>query len=116
MSGVIDWGAWHPEGVPGTDLVHLHATDLGLRMHKELGEVWLLRPWRSSAFLQLTAGYWESLGISPSREVLDAIGIAWWASRVPYISALSGAAKNPAWVARNVRSVLEAVLAEDRAS
>lgn len=108
LRGVIDWAAWHPEGVPGTDLVHLHATDLGFRMRKELGEVWLTRPWRSALFRQLTAGYWEALGLSPSREVLDAIGTAWWASRLPHV--LFGAAKNPAWVARNVRSVLETAL------
>src|SRR5262249_7434707 len=40
LSGVIDWDAWHPSGVAGTDLLHLVATEERRRARRGLGAHW----------------------------------------------------------------------------
>ena len=51
LTGVLDWDAWHPAAVPGTDLLHLVATEQAHRTRHSLGSVWMVTtfPWGSTA-------------------------------------------------------------------
>ena len=107
LSGVVDWDGWRAAGVPGTDLVHLFATDHA--PGRRIGDVWAARPWRSERFRSLTAAYWERVGIDPDQRLLDAVGAAWWASRIPEV--LLGEperVQDPRWAGPNVEAVLAA--------
>src|SRR5438093_11880125 len=48
LRGLVDWDAWHPAAVPGTDLLHLLAMEEVVLSGRSLGEVWLRRPWESA--------------------------------------------------------------------
>ncbi len=78
LAGVVDWDAWHPSGVPGTDLLHLVASAHVFSTRKSFGELMRERPWELPLFTDAARGYWHELGIAPTRETLEAIGIAWW--------------------------------------
>ncbi len=107
LTGVVDWDAWHPSGVPGTDLLHLVASARAFATRQSFGEVMRERPWERPSFTAATAGYWRELGIEPTRETLEAIGIAWWTmhtkanlQRHPHMVADEG------WLKRTVESLL----------
>jgi hypothetical protein len=107
LSGVVDWDAAHPEGVPGADLLQLVATELRRAAHLALGPVFLTRPWRSAEFRDAGAVYWPALGISPGDEVLDAIGLAWWATEVHgTLARLPHRAEDEGWLETNVDQVI----------
>jgi aminoglycoside phosphotransferase (APT) family kinase protein len=79
LSGVVDWDAWHPAGVPGTDLVHLTAMEH--YRGPTFAEILTLRPWKTRAFRGAAARYWQAMGVRATDDVLDAVGIAWWATQ-----------------------------------
>ena len=107
LTGVVDWDNWHTAAVPGTDLLHLMTTDRALRTRREMGEVFMGRPWRSPAFRSLSASYWEAFELRPDSEVLDAVGVAWWASEIGHALKLApGQARDQRWVALNVEAIL----------
>ena len=110
LAGVIDWDAWHPRGVPGTDLLHCLATDLAHASGRELGSVWLEAPWRSARYQRVMTPYWSALDVWPDAATLQAVGIAWWAGYVAHSLAcdpqLVGDAR---WAAANVDAVLSAL-------
>jgi phosphotransferase family enzyme len=111
LVGVIDWDAIHPRGVPGSDLVQLVGTDARRRAHQHLGEAFLGRPWRSTAFRRATARYWPAVGTAAVPALLDAAGIAWWASEVHHtLVRLPHRAADERWIATNVDAVLTALL------
>ncbi|MEO8686689.1 MAG: aminoglycoside phosphotransferase family protein [Solirubrobacteraceae bacterium] len=78
LTGVVDWDAWHPSGVPGTDLLHLVASAYAVATRQSFGELMRERPWELSLFTAAAKDYWNELCIAPTRETLEAIGIAWW--------------------------------------
>jgi len=84
LTGVLDWDAWHPAAVPGTDLLHLVATEEAHRTHRSLGSVWMDRPWLGEVYRRLGQEYWRSLRVRPRPEELEAVGIAWWASTLSF--------------------------------
>ena len=105
LRGVVDWDAWHPSGVPGTDLVHLLGTAEGAR--GSLGGRFARRFWLGEGFRSASAPYWEAVGVSPGPEVLDAIGVAWWVGQIAAnLERLPHLAASDAWMDANVRSVL----------
>ncbi|HEX2105790.1 MAG TPA: hypothetical protein VHF51_19210, partial [Solirubrobacteraceae bacterium] len=107
LTGIVDWDAAHPAGVPGADLVQLHGADARRRAHRPLGAAVLARPWRSRAFSAATAAYWDAVGLAPDPDVLDLAGIAWWATEVHHtLVRLPHRAADAAWVAANVDAVL----------
>jgi hypothetical protein len=111
LTGVIDWDAWHPAAVPGTDLLHLLARKERWRGSGGLGESWLRRPWRSETFHGATTDYWKALGIRPHRETLIAVGVAWWAGQVAVnVTRLPHLSRNESWVSTNVDAVIEALM------
>jgi len=115
LRGVVDWDNWHPAGTPGADLLHLVAMDRRSRIRRELGELWLDRPWASAAFLEATRPYWAKLGIPCTEDVGWLAALGWWAAQVT--AALRRGrrpADDPAWVARNVDNVA-AALGRERA-
>ncbi|MGH2698541.1 MAG: phosphotransferase, partial [Actinomycetota bacterium] len=59
LSGVIDWDAWHPAAVAGTDLLHFLVVEQALRSQRGLGEFWGRRPWSSEEFGAASALYWR---------------------------------------------------------
>jgi hypothetical protein len=107
LTGVVDWDAWHPSGVPGTDLLHLVASAHAFATRQSFGELMRERPWERALFRSAATGYWARLGIDPTRETLEAIGIAWWTmhtkanlQRHPHMVA------DERWLRRTVESLL----------
>jgi hypothetical protein len=110
LTGVVDWDAWDAAGVPGTDLLHLVATEEAHRTRRSLGAVWLDRPWRGEIYRRWCAEYWRALRVKPGANELDAIGIAWWASHVSTaLTRLPELSRDQMWVNRNVEGVLDAL-------
>jgi hypothetical protein len=109
LSGVVDWDAWHPAAVPGTDLLHLVAMEEMVGRGRSLGEVWLERPWTRPAFRAATARYWRELGITLDPEILEAVGWGWWANQVAWgLVRLPELADDEQWLDRNVHVVMNA--------
>jgi aminoglycoside phosphotransferase (APT) family kinase protein len=110
LAGIVDWDAWHPRGVPGTDLLHCLAIDTAHASGRELGSVWVDAPWRSSHFQRIATPYWAALDIWPNAATLQAVGIAWWAGYVAHSLAcdpqLVGDAR---WTGANIDAVLSAL-------
>jgi aminoglycoside phosphotransferase (APT) family kinase protein len=110
LTGMVDWDAWHPRAAPGTDLLHLVATDLRYRAGRSFGSAILARPWRSRAFASASDRYWRNLGVRPDAEVLDGVGIAWWAGQVANsIGRIPELIEDGPWVRENVERVLAAI-------
>jgi hypothetical protein len=110
LSGVVDWDGWDADGVPGADVLHLFGTDRALESGRELGEVWLERPWSSGDFRSFSATYWSALGVEPADGLLRLAGIAWWASAVAgTLARAPHRADDERWVAANVDRVLERI-------
>ena len=107
LSGLVDWDAAHPAAVPGTDLLQLVATDFRRKAHHALGPAFLARPWRLREFGDAAARYWSSVGIRPDDDLLDVVGIAWWATEVHgTLARLPHRASDERWVETNVDRVL----------
>jgi aminoglycoside phosphotransferase len=111
LSGLVDWDSWHEDGVPGTDPLNLVAVQMQVAARREIGEIWLERPWRSSSFTDVMTGYWEAFGVRPTPEALDALGLAWWAARMaailsrnPNVLAVDG------WARQNIDRVVSAAM------
>ena len=110
LSGVVDWDAWHPSGVPGADLLYAVVAEQWMQSRRRLGEIWLSRPWRSQAFSEVATPYWRHRNIEPTPAVLDAVGLSAWASQVATSLARSPQlASSPRWTHNNVVSVVEGV-------
>jgi len=108
LTGVIDWDAVHPSGVPGADLVQLLATDARRRAHRSLGEAFVSLPWRAEGFRRATAPYWAQVDMAPQPAVLEVAGIAWWATEIHHtLVRLPHRARDEQWVTGNVDGVLE---------
>jgi hypothetical protein len=107
LSGLVDWDAAHPEAVPGADVLQLVATELRRAGRRALGPAFLARPWRLLEVRQATARYWSALGIRADDHVLDAVGVAWWATEVHgTLARLPHRAADERWVELNVDRVL----------
>ncbi|MEO8229721.1 MAG: phosphotransferase [Chloroflexota bacterium] len=110
LSGIIDWDAAHPAGVPGSDLVQLVATELRGRRRHSLGAAFVARPWDSAEFRVAGADYWPVIGIEPSPRLNELAGLAWWAAEVNgTTSRLPHRATDEHWLASNVDPVLSAL-------
>ena len=110
LTGLVDWDAAHPAGVPGADLVQLVGTETRRRAHEALGTAVGSRPWRRAGFSQAASAYWPALGIRPDDDVLEIAGIAWWAAEVHgTITRLPHRAVDQAWLETNVDGVLSAL-------
>jgi hypothetical protein len=106
LQGVVDWDNWHPAGMPGADLLHLFAMARRSRSRLEVGELWLERPWRATAFRDATRTYWAGLGMPFTEELGWLAAVAWWAAQVS--AALRRGRQpgsDPMWVERNVDNV-----------
>ena len=110
LTGLVDWDAAQPGGVPGADLVQLLGTEARRRAHQALGPAVATRPWRRPGFLDAARAYWPALGLRPDDEVLEAAGIAWWAAEVHgTITRLPHRAADRAWLETNVDLALSAL-------
>lgn len=111
LSGVIDWDAAHPAGVPGADLVQLFGTEARRRHGLSLGAGFLARPWRSGAFRSLSADYWRALDVRGDETLVELAAAAWWAAAVHgTLARLPHRADDESWVVANVDPVLSALL------
>lgn len=110
LTGVLDWDGWRADGVPGTDLLHLVATDDRLRSRRPLGAVFQDRPWEWPTLRQADSTYWRALGLDPTPQQRRAVGMAWWAAQVVGdLVRTPGLAENHRWVQQNVLDVLAAL-------
>ncbi len=108
ISGIIDWDAWHPAALPGTDLLQLHATEERMATRRSLGRMWATRPWDSSDFRALTAPYWTRVGVRLDDDYGDLLGLAWWATEMAGTMLRSGRpTRDEQWVRENIEVVLE---------
>ena len=107
LGGVIDWDSWHPSGVPGTDLLHLHLSQARQEHRADLGSLWLEKPWRSERFTSIAGPYWSTLGFKPTAADLDAVGIAWWVGWLHHaITRHERLLTDTRWLDANLHSVL----------
>jgi aminoglycoside phosphotransferase (APT) family kinase protein len=107
LSGVVDWDAWHPASLPGTDLLHLVASSRAFATRRSFGELMAERPWEDALFARAADRYWRGLGIDPACEVLEAVGAAWWAATTrANVQRHPGTAHDPRWLARSVDTLL----------
>jgi hypothetical protein len=110
LSGVVDWDNWAPDGAPGADILHLYGTDLALRSRRELGEIWIKRPWSSEEFRTFSATYWSSFDAAPTGEVLLLAAIAWWAAAIAgTLERVPTRSHDERWLVTNVDRVVELV-------
>jgi hypothetical protein len=110
LTGVVDWDGWHAAAAPGTDLLHLLGMEGALRSRRQVGELWLERPWNSQAFERLSDEYWRSLSVRPDAQTLEAVGIGWWAGQVAHsLSRDPSLARDRRWTGANVDAVLTAL-------
>lgn len=107
LTGVIDWDAWHSEGVPGCDLMYLGVMDRARRTGRSSGRVWSDRPWRLPILRQAFTGYWSRLSLAPGEDVLEAAAVAGWAAQVAStLHRTPDLASTPRWFLRNVEPML----------
>lgn len=110
LTGVVDWDGWHASAAPGTDLLHMQAMEGALRSRRQVGEVWLERPWESQSFGRLSRDYWRAFNLRPDAETLEAVGLACWAGQVAHSLGRDPAlAQDRRWTAANVDAVLAAL-------
>ena len=108
LSGVVDWDAWEPDGVPLADVLHLFGTELALSTRRSLGEVWVTMPWGSEAFRGFSAPYRSAFEDAESPERLLLAGIAWWAAAVAgTLARAPQRAGDDRWVSANVDQIME---------
>jgi hypothetical protein len=107
LTGVVDWDAWHPSAVPGTDLLHLVAAARAFAAFKTFAELLADRPWQDNLFAAAGRDYWPALGVAPGDEELEAVAVAWWAAQThSRLRRQPTDAADPLWVSRNVEPVL----------
>jgi hypothetical protein len=110
LSGVIDWGSWRPDALPGVDLLQLFAGAQRRQRREPLGRTWLRRPWSEGAFRAASEPYWDALGIAPDAGYLETVGIAWWAAEVAgTLERIPERRRDARWHAANVAPVLDAI-------
>lgn len=110
LAGVVDWEAWQLAGPPGADLLQLHTAADRLRRREGIGPTWLRRPWREPWYLDVTARYWRTLGLTPDEQYLDAVAVAWWAAEVAgTLTRVPCRRHDASWVAAHVTPVLAAL-------
>jgi len=107
LSGLVDWDAWHPRSVPGTDLLQLLVTFERHRRGVSLGEAWIEQPWRRGPSAGPLRAQLRKFGVPASDD--DVVGLAWWAGEAAGTLSRSPAlGEDVAWVSRNIDPVLPA--------
>ncbi len=110
LCGVIDWDASDPAAVPGSDLLQLVAGEIRRRARASLGTAFLMQPWRTDLFTKVAAPYWSEIELEPTPQLLDLVGIAWWATEAHgTLARLPHRAADRGWVESNVEAVLSAL-------
>jgi hypothetical protein len=108
LTGIVDWDAAHPAGVPGADLVQLVGSDWRRRRRRPLGGAVLERSWLRRVGDRDAAAYWAAVGLRPTDDLLDVAVAAWWASEVHHtVLRFPRRASDAAWLAANVGAVLD---------
>lgn len=103
LSGVIDWDTWHPSALPGVDLLQLHAMRRRHQTGEEIGALWSSGFWRSPEFQETTREYWRVLRMEPTAELLEGIGLDWWAGQLFKRQSFTA---RPGWIEDNIDRVL----------
>jgi hypothetical protein len=112
LSGLVDWDAADRGAAPGADLLQLIATEFRRRSHRALGPAFLARPWRLPEYADATARYWPAVGVHPDDDLLDVVGIAWWAAEVRgTVTRLPHRIDDDRWVETNLDLVLADLVA-----
>lgn len=111
LTGLVDWDSRHEDGTPETDLLNVVAVETEVAKRRELGEIWLERPWRCPMFAEMMTGDWGAFSVRPTPEVLDAVGLAWRAARMPAILSRSPKILDvEGWAQRNTECVVSTAL------
>ena len=104
LTGVVDWDSWEPAGVPGTDLIHLHAERVRRKIGMSYWDMVMTSFWRQDPVMSSVVGYLKGRRLPHHNQLLDVIGHAWW------LTTAAGAlhrsptlAKNQQWMSKNVQ-------------
>lgn len=110
LSGVVDWDAAGPGGLPLVDLIHL----LTMTRHRPEDEDWgptlvqSVLPWAARADDALVAGYAARTGLTFSPERLRLLVLAYWLGFVAYqLRTHPFRRTQQHWLERNVDYVVE---------
>jgi hypothetical protein len=110
LSGVIDWDGWHARAVAGVDPFHLVGMDLAVRDRRELGAIWIERPWRGDLFRSALLPYWRALGLEPTLGQLEGVAVAWWLGHLAAtLTRNPNRVEDDPWMQANVWLVLDAI-------
>jgi hypothetical protein len=110
LTGVVDWDGWHPRAVAGIDAFHLVGMDLAVRSRREVGAIWVERPWRTDPFRAALLPYWHALGLDPTPEQLEGVAVAWWLGHLgATLTRNPDRVEDDPWMEPNVWDVLDAI-------
>jgi aminoglycoside phosphotransferase (APT) family kinase protein len=108
LTGVVDWDAWHPSGVPGADLLQLLGSERRVAARGDLGVVWRSQLWREPDAIEILARYGSRTGLRGGDPF--ALALSWWACEVAgNFRRAPHRAADERWLARNVHAVLDDV-------
>jgi aminoglycoside phosphotransferase (APT) family kinase protein len=114
LAGVIDWDAATPDRLPLIDLLHLQLSSRRERTREYLGAA-LVRhqlPWARAGGDDVVASYCRRREIDLDAELLRALVLAYWLSRVAFeLGLFADRAQRPIWMHNNVELVLDAQVA-----
>jgi phosphotransferase family enzyme len=109
LSGVIDWEAAGPGGLPMVDLLHLRLTAEEPHRDDDWGSAIVRRllPWARAGGDTVSAAYAARIGFEPSPQELEGLVAGYWLGRAGYQLAMYGERhEQPRWFDRNVALVL----------
>lgn len=113
VTGIVDWGLWQDNSMPGLDLLWLHISEeKGRRRLSPMGPLFVEEPWSWDRVLDTSGAYWKTLGVAPDHDVLRQCGLACWVFRVgAALQDYPDLGKNPNWVRENITMVVDKVIA-----
>lgn len=107
LSGVIDWDSWSERGVPGTDLIHLHAEQQRRSERSSYGAVIETRFWERSEVSVAVSRHMNLIGATWRTAQLTDLAIAWWMTTIAgAVRRSPGLLTNNEWIAANVMKPL----------
>jgi thiamine kinase-like enzyme len=103
LTGVVDWDSWEPAGVPGTDLLHLHAEMVRRKVGMSYGDMVVAEFWQQDAVKASVVGYLRNSRLPIVGPILDVIGHAWWLTTVAgALRRTPSLEHNQQWMSRNI--------------
>ena len=112
LAGIIDWEVWHPNGLPGLDLLSLLAAEERSVNGRDTGDLLVDGYWHGDAVRAALERYFASRGEPPpDADRLAGIAIGWWASRIAFADGrIDQPARDPVWARRNIEAPIASIV------